>query len=173
MGLYVFALLKPGDYTITVEKLGFSTSTTKVQVLLGQNQSVDIKLELGNSTTTVEVSAENTLLHTEDANITSNVSTRDVEKVPNPGGEITYVAQLQPGVQMNTSSGDGFGNFSAFGLPGTSNLFTINGNNYNDPYLNLDNSGSSNLLLGSNEVEDHHRQQRLHRAVRAPDRCAN
>jgi len=48
----------------------------------------------------------------------------------------------------------GLGNFSAFGLPGTSNLFTVNGNDYNDPFLNLNNSGASNLLLGSNEVEE-------------------
>src|SRR5260370_34258055 len=54
---------------------------------------------------------------------------------------------------MNTSSGGGFGNFSAFGLPGTANLFTINGNDYNDPFLNLNNSGASNLLLGANEYE--------------------
>jgi hypothetical protein len=55
---------------------------------------------------------------------------------------------------MNTSNGGGFGNFTAFGLPATANLFTINGNDYNDPFLNLNNSGASNLLLGSNEVQE-------------------
>src|SRR5258708_7409599 len=55
---------------------------------------------------------------------------------------------------MNTSTGGGFGNLPAFGLPAKANLFTINGNDYNDPFLNLNNSGASNLLLGSNEVQE-------------------
>ena len=55
---------------------------------------------------------------------------------------------------MNNSTGGGFGNFEAFGLPATANLFTINGNDYNDAFLNLNNSGSSNLLLGGNELQE-------------------
>ena len=53
---------------------------------------------------------------------------------------------------MNTQSG--YGNFSANGMPGTSNLFTINGQNFNDPFLSLNNSGASNLLLGSNDIAE-------------------
>ncbi len=67
---------------------------------------------------------------------------------------MSYIAQISPGVTMNTSNGGGYGNFTAFGLPATANLFTINGNDYNDPFLNLNNSGASNLLLGSNEVQE-------------------
>ena len=62
--------------------------------------------------------------------------------LPTPGGDITTFAFTVPGVVMNT--GGGYGNFSSHGLPGTANLFTINGNDYNDPYLNLNNSGASN-----------------------------
>jgi len=53
----------------------------------------------------------------EDGNISSNFDTRQVENVPNPGGDLTYIAQIAPGITINTSSGGGFGNFSAFGLP--------------------------------------------------------
>jgi hypothetical protein len=63
------------------------------------------------------------------------------ESVPNPGGDITYVAQTAPGVVMNTAAG--LGNFSVFGLPGTSNNFTMNGMEVNDPFLNRNNSGPS------------------------------
>jgi hypothetical protein len=51
---------------------------------------------------------------------------------------------------MNTQGG--FGNSSTFGLPATSNLFTVNGMNENDPFLNLNNSGATNLLLGQNDI---------------------
>ena len=48
----------------------------------------------------------------------------------------------------------GYGNFSAYGLPATSNLFTVNGENDMNPYLNLNNSGATNLTLGKNEVQE-------------------
>jgi hypothetical protein len=153
-GVYLFPLLRPGDYTIKIEETGFRPTTAKVTVILGQTTTADLKLELGNTTLSVEVTAGGDAIQTEDGNISSNFDTRQVENIPNPGGDITYIAQTAPGVTMNTSSGGGFGNFSAFGLPGTANLFTINGNDYNDPFLNLNNSGASNLLLGSNEVEE-------------------
>jgi hypothetical protein len=152
-GVYQFTLLKPGSYTLTVTQQGFKQVSQAVEILLGQTSTANLKLELGSGAVTVEVTAQGAMLQTEDANITTTVSTRDVENVPNPGGDLTYVAQISPGVTMNTANG-GLGNFSAFGLPGTANLFTINGNDYNDPYLNLNNSGSSNLLLGSNETQE-------------------
>src|SRR5580693_5526618 len=153
-GEYTFSLLKPDEYTLTVTKNGFKTYTRTVPVLLGQNLAVSIPLELGAGTTTVEVSEAPALLQTENANISTTFDTRTVQNIPNPGNDVTYIAQTAPGISMNTSSGNGYGNFSAFGLPGTSNLFTINGNDYNDPFLNLNNSGASNLLLGSNEIQE-------------------
>ena len=112
-------------------------------------------LEVGSSSTTVEVSAENgTQLQTENANISTSYAIKQIQEVPNPGGDVTYVAQTAPGVTMNNATGGGYGNFSTFGLPATSNLFTINGNDYNDPFLNLNNSGASNLLLGGNELQE-------------------
>jgi outer membrane receptor protein involved in Fe transport len=153
-GGYQFSLLKPGNYTLNVKKEGFKTMTRKVSVLLGQNSTVNIEMELGASAMTVEVTSEGALLQTENANIATTFDTRTVQNIPNPGNDITYIAQTAPGVSMNTSASPGYGNFSAFGLPGTSNLFTVNGNDYNDPFLNLNNSGASNLLLGSNDVQE-------------------
>src|SRR6516225_1205849 len=153
-GGYAFSLLKPGDYTLVIRKDGFKTTSRKVSVLLGQNLTINIAMELGASTTTIDVTGEGALLQTESANIATTFDTRTEQNIPNPGNDITYVAQTAPGVSMNTSNSPGYGNFSAFGLPGTSNLFTINGNDYNDPFLNVNNSGSSNLLLGSNDVQE-------------------
>src|SRR5262249_48104663 len=51
------------------------------------------------------------------------------------------------------STGGGYGNFSVFGLPGVANLFTVNGTDSMDPYLNLNNSGASNLTLEANEIQ--------------------
>ncbi|HXN71456.1 MAG TPA: carboxypeptidase regulatory-like domain-containing protein [Candidatus Acidoferrales bacterium] len=152
-GGFQFTLLQPGTYTLAVTQSGFKQSSESVEVHLGQISTVNLKMEVGAGSVTVEVTGQGALLQTEDANISTNFDTRQVENVPNPGGDITNIAQTAPGVTMNTT-GDGFGNFSAFGLPATANLFTINGNDYNDPFLNLNNSGSSNLLLGGNELQE-------------------
>src|SRR6202046_837316 len=153
-GAYQFTLLKPGIYVVSVSQTGFKQATATVEVLLGQTALANVKLEVGASSETVTVTEQGALLQTEDANISSNFDTNQINNVPNPGGDITYVAQTAPGIMMNSSTGGGYGNFSAFGLPGTSTLFVINGNDYNDAFLNLNNSGSSNLLLGGNELQE-------------------
>jgi hypothetical protein len=153
-GLYNFPLLKPGSYSVNISQSGFKGVNQKVDVLLGQTTTANIKLVVGNTSETVEVTGAAPLLQTEDANISTTFTQNQIDNLPNPGGDITSYAQTAPGVLMNTQAGFGYGNFSAFGLPATSNLFTLNGNDENDPFLNLNNSGSSNLLLGQNEVQE-------------------
>ena len=46
------------------------------------------------------------------------------------------------------------GNFTLNGLPATSNLYTVNGENDMDPYFNTNNSGASNLTIGQNELSE-------------------
>jgi hypothetical protein len=151
-GTFNFPLLKPGSYRVGLAQQGFRSISEKVDVVLGQTTTANIKLEVGSTSETLEVSGEAPLLQTEDANISTTFNTEQILALPTPGGDITTYAQTAPGVLMNT--GGSYGNFSAFGLPATSNLFTLNGNDENDPFLNLNNSGSSNLLLGQNEVQE-------------------
>src|SRR6202034_2542924 len=152
-GGYSFGLVKPGRYVLVVSQSGFKQSTQAVDVTLGETAVANAKLEIGSGSVTVEVTGQGALLQTENANISTSIETAEIENLPNPGGDLSNIAQTAPGVTMNTS-GSGYGNFSAFGLPGTANLFTLNGNDYNDPFLNLNNSGASNLLLGSNEIQE-------------------
>src|SRR5271170_1540511 len=152
-GNYRLSLLTPGKYSLTVTAPGFETTAAAVEVFIGQVNTQDIQLAVGSSATTVEVTGtEVPLLHTENANITTSFSMQQVQTLPNPGNDLTFVAQTAPGVTINTHGG--YGNFSAFGLPATSNTFTVNGGYQNDPFLNVNNSGATNLLLGNNDVSD-------------------
>lgn len=146
--------MQPGRYTVTATQQGFRSVAQPAQVAVGQVSSLNIQLAVGQASQTVEVTAAAPLLQTETGNISTTFNTQQIENVPNPGNDMTYVAQTAPGVTINSSSGGGYGNFTAFGLPATSNLFTVNGNDEMDPYLNLNNSGATNLLLGSNEVQE-------------------
>jgi hypothetical protein len=153
-GSYRAPSLKPGNYKVTVAQSGFRTTVVTVTIALGQVTTANVQLQVGQGSETVEVTGAAPLIQTEDANISTGFTPKQVDLIPNGGNDITAVAQTAPGVQMNTSSGGGYGNFNAFGLPATSNLFTVNGNDENDPYLNLNNSGATNLLLGKNEVQE-------------------
>jgi hypothetical protein len=151
-GEFHFALVKPGNYTVTVTMTGFATSKRNVIVAIGQVSRVPIPLEVSGKVETVEITAATPLLSTENANLNTTVDRNTIENIPSPGQDITNFAMTTPGVFLST--GAGYGNFTANGLPGTSNLYTVNGNDYNDPYLNLNNSGASNLLLGANELQE-------------------
>jgi hypothetical protein len=150
-GEYRFSQLSPGRYTLSVAGAGFEKAKQTLDISAGSITPANIALTVGKASETVEVTAgEVPLLHTDDAQISSTFTQEQVQNLPNPGNDLTFVAQTAPGSVMNTQGG--YGNFSSFGLPGTSNSFTVNGGYYDDPFLNLSNSGATNLLLGNNDV---------------------
>ncbi len=153
-GVYRFPLLKPGRYTIKVDQSGFGTVTQGAFVAVGSVTRADVKLAVGSQAQTVEVTAETPLIQSDNGNTQTSFNTAQIDASAAPGGDITAIAQLAPGIQTNTSSGGGYGNFSSNGVPATANLFTVNGNDEMDPYLNLNNSGASNLAIGSNELSE-------------------
>ncbi|HXY04299.1 MAG TPA: carboxypeptidase-like regulatory domain-containing protein, partial [Terriglobales bacterium] len=151
-GFYRFALVKPGTYKLSVAQSGFRTISAMVSVDIGKVNTANLQLQLGQGSETVEVTGAAPLIQTEDANLSTSYSQNQVNNLPAPGGDITSYAYTAPGVVV--SNGAGYGNFSSFGLPSTANLFTTNGNDEMDPFLNLNNSGASNLLIGSNELQE-------------------
>lgn len=152
-GTYRFAFVLPGTYTLDVKAAGFRDQQTKdVIVVAGQPTAENVQMTLASGTTTVNVVESVATLQTENADISTNVDATMLDNLPNPGGDMTYYAQTMPGVVMNTQSG--YGNFSAQGMPGISNLFSVNGMNFNDPFLSLNNSGASNLMLGANDIAE-------------------
>ena len=151
-GAYRFALLPPGNYSVSVTAQGFNKADTKTSVNVGQATIADVKMAVGGASQTIEVTSSAPLVQADNADLSTNFNQNLIANQPNGGNDITYVAQTAPGVVMNT--GQGYGNFSSYGLPSTSNLFTINGENDMDPYLNLNNSGATNLTLGKNDIQE-------------------
>jgi hypothetical protein len=151
-GGYRFSLLSPGSYTVTATASGFSSKNRTVDVNLGQITTVDFQLSVGATNQTVTVTEAAPVLQTENGNVATTMNQQQVMEVPNPGNDLTYIAQTAPAVVMNTQAG--YGNFSSNGMSGTSNLFTLDGMDYNDPFLNLNNSGATNLTLGQSEVQE-------------------
>ncbi len=152
-GAYRFALLNPGNYSVAVTASGFQSAQQKTVVSVGQANTLNIKLEMASANTTVvEVTAGGNVVQTENGNVSTSITPEAIANMPNPGNDLTYFAQNAPGATMNTQAG--YGNSATFGISGTSNLFTVDGMNENDPFLNLSNSGATNLLLGANDVRE-------------------
>jgi hypothetical protein len=151
-GLYRFSLLPPGKYELKIEAKDFQSVVRTVEVSLGVTQTVDMQLTIGATSQVVTVTEQAPLLQASDASVATTISETTVQNVPNPGNDITYSALLTAGTTPNTTGG--YGNFAANGVSATSNLFAVNGMDDNDPYLNLNNSGATNLSLGQNEVQE-------------------
>jgi hypothetical protein len=152
-GRYSATLLKPSKYEVSATANGLSASPTTVNVLVGQVPNVDLTVTPTGNNTTVTVSSQAAeLTDTQSPASITTLTEAQIQNLPAPGGDITTVAYTAPGVVLN--SGGAYGNFSSDGLPGVSNLFVLNGYDDEDPFLNLNNSGSSNLTLGQGEVAE-------------------
>jgi hypothetical protein len=151
-GAFAFPLVVPGTYLVTISASGFKQYSARTSVQVGQTTSINAKLEVGAAGTTVEVSGEAPLINTETADNSTAFDQNMVANIPNGGNDLTAVAYTAPGVVMNTAGG--YGNFNVNGLPATSNMFVVDGENQMDPFLNLNNSGPTNLMLGKNSIQE-------------------
>jgi len=152
-GVYRFFFLAPERYTLTVTHAGFRRESRMANVLLGPPVTVNVTLELVTERTTVNVTGEAPLIQSENGDVSTTMNQQQVAEVPNPGGDITYLAQVAPGAVMSTDL-SGLANFSILGMPGTSNLFFLDGMSENDNGLNINLAGSLNMLLGLNQIQE-------------------
>lgn len=155
-GIYTFFFVAPNTYMLTVAHEGFQKQSRFVRIPLGPPVTVNITLEIRRSSATVRVTGDVALIQAENGDVSTTMNQKQASEVPNPGNDLTYLAQTAPGAIMNTDTigGSYLGKVSFLGMPGTSNLFTVNGMNNNNTQLNTNNSGALGMLLGLNEVQE-------------------
>ncbi|MFZ1053033.1 MAG: carboxypeptidase regulatory-like domain-containing protein, partial [Candidatus Sulfotelmatobacter sp.] len=154
-GVYRFFFLSPSQYTLIVEHGRFRKEVRSVTVLLETPVTVNITLEIAKANIELNVTAEAPLVQADNGDVSITMSQTQISELPNPGNDLTYIAQTAPGAIMNTDNartGGGGGNFSILGLPGTSNQFTLNGMNDDAGHLNF--TGVTGMLLGQNEIQE-------------------
>ena len=129
-GNYVFSPLRIGSYKISVEKRGFKTAeagpfTVNVQDRL----EVDIALQPGAVSETVEVNAQAVQLQTETSDLGQLVDSRRIVTLPLNGRNYAQLAQLAAGVapsEPGSRVSSTFG-FSANGARALQNNFLLDG----------------------------------------------
>jgi hypothetical protein len=151
-GVYRFSLLPTGTYEVDVDAAGFQPIGRTTTVNIGQGTTLDLKLALQSTTDRVTVFEEVPLIQTESGDLATTLDERTIQNMPNQGNDMSYPLEMTPGVTENTLGG--YGNYSVNGMSATANLFTLNGMDDNDPYLSLNNTGATSLMLGQNEVQE-------------------
>jgi hypothetical protein len=99
-GTYSSGSLVPGTYTIRVEGKGFKTTQLTSNVQVGNAANGDVKLELGQESTVIEVQGSEVQVNTEQATVQGVLTANQIENLPVNGRNFLDLAQLEPGVQI-------------------------------------------------------------------------
>ena len=96
-GSYEFTQLSPGDYSVTVEAVGFSTQTKSLALMINQPATLNFSLAVQSLTTNVSVSAQASPLNTADATTGDALAGTAIQAIP-VEGDIPDLLSLQPGI---------------------------------------------------------------------------
>ena len=134
-GLYTIPFLSPGAYRLEAQVTGFKRYVRDaVEVSTGERLGLDIKLELGQISESVTVTAETPLLETATATTGQVIRSSQVENMPMNGRTPLVLAQLAMGVVPNSDpkfnrpfDNAGPSGFSMGGAPAQSNELLVDG----------------------------------------------
>lgn len=133
-GNFTVLYLLPGAYSVSVEAQGFKRLVrTGIELRVADRVSIDLQLELGGVTETVNVSGEAPLLEVSSATAGQVIDRRRISELPLAEGNPLTLIQLAPGIVItggftsnSALSNSGPSNFESGGSPG-GNEFTLDG----------------------------------------------
>jgi len=132
-GIYRFDAVDPGTYTLKIEAAGFKTvEQAAFEVTASQVKQVDVQLEVGSVSSTVEVSSQATLIQTEAPVRGGTITNVNATNLPLASQNPVALSLTLPGVSTNRGVNLGVSTFSVNGARGRSNNFLIDGTENND-----------------------------------------
>lgn len=103
-GRYTIPQLLPGTYTLEAVAPGFTKLVRhNIDISADQHLNVDLTLQIGASTQTVQVTSAPPLLENENASQGLTINTREIEQMPLNGRTPLMFTQLAPGVALATN----------------------------------------------------------------------
>jgi hypothetical protein len=136
-GYYSAGSLVPGVYKVTAEAAGFSTLTKTFVVQVGVASNGDLKLNIGSTSTMVEVQANAVAVDAQQTQIAGILTQEQITNLPVNGRNFLDLAQLQPGVQIQDGTNfdptkNGFESISFGGRFGRSARLELDGLDISD-----------------------------------------
>lgn len=102
-GTYSLPFLPAGDYRIVATRMGFSTQRVDLVTLqVGQTARVDLQMQVGDVSESVNVEAFGAVLQTETSAVGTVIDAQKIVDLPLNGRNFVQLAQLIPGVQAGT-----------------------------------------------------------------------
>ena len=124
-GRFLFQLLVPGTYSVHVEKSDFKTVDIKsTEVFTGRTSNINVNMEVGASSITIEVTGASTTVDTTSTAVSSNLNDDFYSSVP-VGRGVTSLFYAAPGV--TSGGGTGTANPSIAGGTGLENNYIADG----------------------------------------------
>jgi hypothetical protein len=106
-GSYVITPVPTGQYILSVSASGFATtSTSSIEVQVGQTVREDLKLNIGTSTQTIEVTTAAPLLSTDSATVGQVITNKQLTGLPLNGRGFYQLAELTPGASLQPATGN-------------------------------------------------------------------
>ncbi len=145
-GIYQFVNLTPGNYRVEAEKSGFKKFSRSPIVVEVQNTlRIDVALEVGDVSQTVEVTAQTPLLQPETTSLGQVVQQREVNELPlngrNPLNLVALVPSVVPqGQSMQNPNGTNpfaWGNYQIGGGMANQSTTFLDGSPVNGGYINI------------------------------------
>lgn len=141
-GYRVFPL-NPGTYELSASLPGFKTKVQSNVVLeVAATLKVDLQLEVGQISETVEVTSSAPLLQTQDASVGGTVTSAELARMPVNGRNYTRLILLMPGTSDQAKSQ------SKGTLSGTT-LISVNGQRSQDNNFTLDGVDNNMMMMNS------------------------
>ena len=98
-GDFLLPFLIPGPYSLTVEAPGFKKWVrSRIQTRVDDRITIDVTMEIGQSSESVQVTAEAPLLDTSTGSMGQVIDSHKVLELPLIAGNVTVMANLTPGV---------------------------------------------------------------------------
>jgi hypothetical protein len=128
-GRFVVTALPPGNYTLTVEAVGFKKfSSGTFSIAVQEQRTIAAQLQVGDVTTTVEVEGTASLVNTTISNLGQVIDNKYILQLPNLARNSMSLAYLTPGVVGSGGRrGDSNTNFSANGSRNSTSDILIDG----------------------------------------------
>ncbi|WP_263384445.1 TonB-dependent receptor [Granulicella arctica] len=137
-GQYRLDLLPAGSYVVKAEASGFSTAQANdLQLAVGASLTVNLPLQAGSVSTSIEVSTGNQLLDTEKTDSSSNITNEQINDLPLNGRDIANLAILAPGVKQVDSYDPTKNRYAVYAVNGSS------GRNTNTTVNGIDNKDNT------------------------------
>jgi hypothetical protein len=145
-GNYEFPSVRPASYKLRVEQKGFNTyNQTGIALAVEERRRLDVTMQVGETTTSVDVSSAAVAVSTESSSLGSVVDNKKIVEIPLNGRFFLDLALLQAGTIVPSTnnrtflavpSGIGISGINASGTREDSTNYVLDGQNLSDMVQN-------------------------------------